>query len=419
MPKITAANLDFTREPLAAPFGFKGGYLSELWLTAASLEDEDGRRAAGPGIQSVLWSDARVFGSSSEAGGNAMMLAVTDHALRRAVGADGGPADLLDAALPDATAYARAVTGRSDLRSTFVLNALVPMDNAALKLEAARRGTTRLLDLAPEAARPALSYRNRTVVSVPVIGYGMSVEAVAALVRDGYFVLKIKLGADPDRDGSQDAMLAADKARLLAIHDAVRDVETPGSPSGRVLYYLDANQRYDGMDRIRRFLDFAGEIGALERVIVLEEPFPEELDVDVRDLPVRVAADESAATDEDARGRMDLGYSAIALKPVAKTMSMTFRIAAAACDRGVPCFCADLTVPPDMLEWNKVLAASLPPFPGLDAGMLEANGWQNYANWSALKEARAPKSAPWSEAEGGVFHLDNAFFERSGGIFDR
>jgi hypothetical protein len=417
MPAITAANLDFTREPLAAPFGFKGGYLSELWLTAAALEDADGRRAIGPGLQSVLWSDARVFGSTSEAGGNAMMLAVTDHALRHAVGAAAdSPADLLDATFPAATAYARAVTARADLRSTFVLNALVPMDNAALILEAARRRTTRLLDLAPEAARPALSHRNRKVVSVPVVGYGMSVEAIVSLVRAGYFVLKIKLGADPNRDGSQDAMLAADEARLLAVHTAVRNMDAPGSPTGRVLYYLDANQRYDGMDRIRRLLDFAGHIGALERVIVLEEPFPEEMTEDVSGLPVRVAADESAATDGDARARMDLGYSAIALKPVAKTMTMTFRIAAAAHERGVPCFCADLTVPPAMVEWNKVLAASVAPFPGLGAGMLEANGWQNYANWTAMQKAHP--AAPWSEARDGAFLLSDEFFDRSGGIFD-
>lgn len=418
MLTITDTNLDFIREPLAAPFGFKGGYLSELWLTAATLRDGGGRLAAGPGLQSVLWSDARVFSETSEAGGNARMLAVTDSALRAARGLSvSGPPELLDAVLPAATRYARAATGRADLRSTFVLNALVPVDNAALILEAARRGTTRLTDLAPETARPALAHRNRRVVSVPVVGYGMSIEAITALVRAGAFVLKVKLGADPNGDGDQDAMLAADTDRLLAIHNAVRDLEAPGAPAGRVLYYLDANQRYDGMDRIRRFLDFAERIGALERILVLEEPFPEEVKTDVRGLPVRVAADESAATDADAVERMDLGYSAIALKPVAKTMTMTFRIAAAAFARGVPCFCADLTVPPLMVEWNKTLAACLAPFPGLGAGMLEANGRQNYAHWERMMALHPMADAPWTRDRDGAFHLDDAFFETSGGIF--
>lgn len=420
MLTITNTHLDFTREPLAAPFGFKGGYLSELWLTAATLEDAAGRRAVGPGLQSVLWSDARVFSETSEPGGNARMLAVTDEALRHARGVSvAGPAELLDALLPAAMDYGRAVSGHGDLRSTFVLNALVPIDNAALTLAAARLGTTRLVDLAPDDARPALSHRNERVVSVPVVGYGMSIEAIADLVRDGYFVLKIKLGADPNRDGDQDAMLAADTERLRAIHNAVRNLDAPGSPTGRALYYLDANQRYDGMDRIRRFLDFADGIGALQRVIVLEEPFPEEVKADVRGLPVRVAADESAATDADAIERMDLGYTAIALKPVAKTMTMTFRIAAAAFARGVPCFCADLTVPPVMVEWNKTLAASLAPFPGLNAGMLEVNGWQNYAHWDAMMARHPRPDAPWASARRGAFQLNDEFFDTSGGIFQR
>jgi L-alanine-DL-glutamate epimerase-like enolase superfamily enzyme len=319
---------------------------------------------------------------------------------------------------PHAEAYARRVTGRDDLRSTFTLNALTPVDNAAWMLLAAQRGTMRLADLAPPSTRPALAHRNRRVVSVPVVGYGTSVDAIAALVDAGYYVLKIKIGSDPNKDGSQDAMLAADQERLSAIHAAVGERAAPGSPTGRVLYYLDANQRYDGMDRIRRFLDFAERIGALDRIIVLEEPFPEDVKTDVRALPVRVAADESAATDADARERMDLGYGAIALKPVAKTLSMSLRIAEAAHARGIPCLCADLTVPPAMVEWNKTLAAHLAPFPGLDAGMLEANGWQNYANWDAMMARHPAGAAPWAEAHEGAFHLNDDFFETSGGILN-
>ena len=64
------------------------------------------------------------------------------------------------------------------------------------------------------------------------------------------------------------------------------------------------------------------------------------------DLGVRIAADESAHTDEDAIKRIEMGYQAIALKAIAKTLSMTMKIAQAAFERNVPCFCADLTVNP-------------------------------------------------------------------------
>ena len=41
-------------------------------------------------------------------------------------------------------------------------------------------------------------------------------------------------------------------------------------------------------------LDHARKIGALDQIAIIEEPFPEELEVSVDDLGVRIAADESA-----------------------------------------------------------------------------------------------------------------------------
>ena len=51
---------------------------------------------------------------------------------------------------------------------------------------------------------------------------------------------------------------------------------------------------------------------------------------------IRIAADESAHTDEDAMKRMEMGYQAIALKAIAKTLSMTMKIAQAAHERTFP-----------------------------------------------------------------------------------
>lgn len=93
-------------------------------------------------------------------------------------------------------------------------------------------------------------------------------------------------------------------------------------------------------------IDHARKIGAFDQIAIIEEPFAEELEFDVSDIPVRLAADESAHTDEDAIKRIQLGYKAIALKAIAKTLSMTMKIAQAAHERNVPCFCADLTVNP-------------------------------------------------------------------------
>jgi L-alanine-DL-glutamate epimerase-like enolase superfamily enzyme len=163
-------------------------------------------------------------------------------------------------------------------------------------------------------------------------------------------------------------MLEKDKARLSEIHAAIGHLETPHTASGKLPYYFDANGRYESRDTLERLLDHARGIGAFDQIALLEEPFPEALEARVDDLGVRVAADESAHTDEDAVRRIELGYGAVALKAIAKTLSMTLKIARVAQEAGVPCFCADLTVNPILVEWNKAVAARLGPFPGLGLG---------------------------------------------------
>jgi L-alanine-DL-glutamate epimerase-like enolase superfamily enzyme len=212
-------------------------------------------------------------------------------------------------------------------------------------------------------------------------------------------------------------MLEKDKARLSEIHAAIASLETPYTRDGRLPYYFDANGRYQSKDTLRRLLDHAGRIGAFDRIALVEEPFPEGLEVEVGDLGVRVAADESAHTDRDAGRRIDLGYGAIALKPIAKTLSMTLRIARLAHERGVPCFCADLTVNPILVDWNKVFAARLAPLPGLSLGLVETNGHQNYRDWEAMRRFHPCFGGPWTLPERGVFRLDDDFYARSGGIF--
>ncbi len=411
---VTIERVDstFEREPLKTPFGFKGAFMSNVWQTVALMESSSGRRGIGLGTQNTLWSDSAVFAGHSENGSNALMYAVTASALRMVEGGSfETPIDLLDRLFEPSYAFAKSITDRSDLRKTFALNALVAVDNAAWILFALERGTRRFDDLIPERYRPGLSYRHRRVASVPAFGYASTRGDLEEAARDGYFIMKIKIG----HPGTQREMLEKDMEWLSAIHDTLGDVEFE---DGHVPYYLDANGRYESKDAIGRLLDHARQIGAFDRIIVLEEPFPEDYLVEVGDLGLNVAADESAHTVEDVIERIELGYGSIALKPIAKTMSMTLKMAKAAHDRGVPCFCADLTVNPILLDWNKIIAARLPPLPGLDLGLMEANGRQNYAGWPRMESYHPCPEASWRHAREGVFPLDDDFYERSGCIFD-
>jgi L-alanine-DL-glutamate epimerase-like enolase superfamily enzyme len=149
---------------------------------------------------------------------------------------------------------------------------------------------------------------------------------------------------------------------------------------------------------------------------VIEEPFAEENETYVGDLGVRVAADESAHTVEDALVRIEQGYTAIAVKAIAKTMSMTMKIAQAAHERNIPCFCADLTVNPILVDWNKNVAARLAPFPDMNLGLQETNGHQYYKNWQQMLAYHPMSDAPWVQTRDGVYPTGEEFYKKSGGI---
>lgn len=420
MIKITNTTIAYEREPLLAPFSFKGGSLTELWQTVACVQSENGKTGLGLGTQSVLWSDGAVFASRTETGGNQLMYDTTGRALKILKGiCSDSPFDLIDPLITTAYGYARHHCGLGKLRLTFALNALVAVDNALWQLHCAENGVTSFDDMVPEEFRPALLYRHDKLANVPLMTYGVPLDAIVASVDAGTFLMKIKIGADPDKDNDLDKMLQWDIDRFTAIHEAVKDRETPHTSNGRISYYLDANGRYDTKDRVMRFLDQADKIGALDRIVLFEEPFPEDLKIDVSDIPVRMAADESAHSDQDAIERIELGYGAIALKPIAKTMTMSLKIAKIAHDRGVPAFCADLTVNPILADWNKNVAARLAPLPGVKMGVVEVNGPQNYKNWKTMKSCHPSAGAGWIDPINGIFHLDDDFYTHNGGILEQ
>jgi L-alanine-DL-glutamate epimerase-like enolase superfamily enzyme len=412
--KIIGTNSNFEREPLIRPFGFKGGYLTEIWQTAAQIKSFSGHVSTGLCSQSVLWSDAEVFSRFSESGGNALMFAVTEFALSILKERQfSSPVNLLDDLLDEVFNYAKMITGNPNLRKTFALNALVGVDIANWLLYARENGLNSFDEMIPAEYRDVLSYRHKRVASIPLMAYSIPVSEIKQAADDGFYFMKIKIG----QTGTQDEMLEKDKARLTEIHQAIGNYKTEHTENGKLPYYFDANGRYEKKETLLQLIDHAEKIGALGQIAIIEEPFPEELEMDVSDIPVRLAADESAHTDKDALSRIQMGYGAIALKPIAKTLSMTLKIAQIAKQENIPCFCADLTVNPILVDWNKNVAARLKPFPGLETGLLETNGHQNYKNWDKMESFHPFPGASWRTVKKGMFELDSTFYNQSGGIF--
>lgn len=419
MMRITATKLNFEREPFKAPFGFKGKYLHSLWQVVVGLESEKGNTGLGLGVQSVLWSDAELFSRYSAEGGNAVMFLLTEFALKHCTDIEWEtPVELLDYLYPLLIGYGKKLTSDS-MRDTFALNALVPVDLAAWQLYAIENSITSFDDMIGDRFNSSLNTRHGQLACIPLVNYSLSDKDIMDLVKNGYFFFKIKVGNDPDKDGSVEKMLDWDKKRINQIHGLLKDIEIPWTRDGRIPYYLDANGRYKDKYILKEFLDYADSIGALERIILFEEPFPEEYKEDISDLSVRIAADESAHTVKDVVERIGLGYKAVALKPIAKTLSMSLKIAKECKEKNIPCFCADLTVPPVMVEWNKCVAARLDPLPGMKIGVLETNGHQNYENWDLITRYHPYPDSLWATSKDGLFRLDDDFYQKSGGIFKK
>ncbi|WP_372932790.1 hypothetical protein, partial [Mariniphaga sediminis] len=151
---IADANSAVEKEPLIQPFGFKGGYLSELWQTVARLTGSDNNSVVGLGTQSVLWSDQSVFLNHTETEGNALMYSITQRALEMIKGQYyTNPVELLESIMDEVVAYGKKVTGNAHLRKTFVLNALVAVDNALWLLYAKENGITNFDQMIPAEYR--------------------------------------------------------------------------------------------------------------------------------------------------------------------------------------------------------------------------------------------------------------------------
>ena len=112
---------------------------------------------------------------------------------------------------------------------------------------------------------------------------------------------------------------------------------------------------------------------------------------------------------------MEQGYKAIVLKGIAKTLSMTLKIAKLAFEKKVFCFCADLTVNPILVDWNKCVAARLSSLPNFEIGLMETNGHQYYKNWKKMMSYHPKAGAVWTETRDAYIRQINLFMTKAGG----
>jgi hypothetical protein len=413
--RVTRTDSNFEREKLVRPFGFKGGYLTELWQTASKLESESGNSAIGLSTQSVLYGDPDLFSAHSEAGGNALKYALTEYALQLVKRTPfTTPIELLEKILPEVIKAGHRITGKTNLNPIFIYISLVSIDNAAWLLYAAENNLKSFDAMVPEAYRKALSAKNDKIAVMFQVPYGMPVAELKAAAEKGYFVFKLKTG----EPGTQAEMLQKDMNRLTLIHNALKDYRTKQTKTGKLVYTLDPNARYEKKETFLRYLDHAKKIGAFEQIIFVEEPLHESNNENVADMGILVAGDESVHDEASALRRLDQGYGALVLKGIAKTLSFSMKLAKLAQERGVPCMCADLTVNPILVDWHKNLAARLAPFPGIGMGLMETNGDMQYQNWVTMKSFNPAANASWAQARNGVFELGPEFYARSAGIFE-
>jgi hypothetical protein len=414
MLEIKSYRFNFEREPLSKPFHFKGGFFTEKWVLVTSVMSRKGIQAVGLGGLAILWSDPEVFFAYSETGGNVIMAAMAEKAAKLLIGKSfNSPVEALDFVFPEIHEFGKVLTGNQKLTKTFTLNSLVSLDLTLWLLFFHENRLANFDDLIPAEFRSAFDVHQQKLARVPLISYNTSREELLHLVDSGHFFLKIKLG----QAGTTAEMLEKDRTRLKQIHEALARRQTPHTQREKIQYYLDANGRYPDKETLWRLIDSLDRMKILAQVALLEEPFPPEVRVDVSDLPVRLAADESLHDLSEVNERADLGYKAIAIKPAGKTLSKSLQMVQAAHGRGIPCFVADSACIPLLLEWNKNVAARLKPFPGLEIGIIESHGEQTYRNWRGLVADLPIPDGAWIEATDGIYHLDENFYEKSGGIF--
>ena len=182
--RITNASLRYEREKLKSPFGFKGGFLSELWQVISRVECGD-VSGTGVAVQSVLWSDGDIFRMMSEDDGNLLMYNITSRAIQLINKKEGEtPIDIIDGIYPQLLEYARSISPTGEkLSETFVRNALVSVDNALWQLYGRLNGTQDIMELIPEKYLSPLTQKHETLCNIPLISYGVKKEEIKSPMK--------------------------------------------------------------------------------------------------------------------------------------------------------------------------------------------------------------------------------------------
>ncbi|MCD6122642.1 MAG: hypothetical protein J7K04_12465 [Spirochaetales bacterium] len=401
-------NFDITREPLVRPFHFKGSFFTEKWLNSVTIFTKDNKKVSAIGGNAILWSDPKVFFAHSESGGNILMSAMVEKALTTLCGKEFlSPIDAFNFIFPKLHAFGKKITENYELRETFTLNSLVSIDFALWKLFAAEKGITSFYDLIPEKYRIAFPARQKKLARIPLITYNLPDKEIVNLASSGHFIFKIKIG----HPGKQFEMLEKDLKRIEHIHSILKNFRTEYTENSKPAYYFDANGRYESKELFLKLMDGLEKLNILDCVMIIEEPFPDGNNIEVRDIPVRIAADESLNGIGDIKKKAGLGYKAIALKPAGKTLSISIMMAFEAYKEGIPCFVADSACIPLLLDWNRNVASLLPSFPGIAFSMIESNGAQYYRNWSTMINNHPCSGNEWLKPHNGLFHLNDQFYD--------
>lgn len=419
---IEDTSLFLIKEKLKKPFGFKGQHIDQLWQSVCVIKTGN-HTAVCPATQSVLWSDGDVFAEHSSDESNTLMYQTTSFALELIKGKSFYTPDiLLDEILPPLREYADYICKRK-VKTTFLLNSLVGIDIALWSLYAKENGINDFDGIIPQFAKDALSCRHEKLARIPLISYNVSENEIKRILDGKTGILKIKIGNSVDKsshNADMRSMVEWDKNRIMQIHKISEEYQTDLTKNGKIAYYLDANGRYDTKDLLYELVDSMDKNKILDRVSLIEEPFDEETlenrDIFVGDFPVTINADESAHSVEDLQHRIKQGFRAVALKPIAKTLSVSFKMASAMKAAGGDCLCADLTVNPYLAEWNKQFASRISPLSTMTTGCVEVNGDENYLTWDEQTKL-LPRGMEYKGVTNGCFVCDREFYEKSSLLF--
>ncbi len=85
---------------------------------------------------------------------------------------------------------------------------------------------------------------------------------------------------------------------------------------------------------------------------------------------------------------------------------------------GIPRFCDNLMVNPILVNWNRNVFRTIPPFFGLGRGIMEPNCGITYEKWAEIKEKYPYVDTGWTQATFGVFEVNECFYTTASSVLN-